>query len=176
MGVVAEGSDMPESRITPAAANRTPKHRRSLGSRFLRLFKRLWIALVIVAVVAAGGFAVSRLRAIFGSETLVPYGGARSDTKPVEPSYLTYEITGPPGTTAQISYFDADGNPQFLDAVSLPWTLEFPMSATVGVGSIAAQGDGDSISCRILVDGKEKAAKTVYHEASSFTSCLLKAA
>ena len=43
------------------------------------------------------------------------------------------------------------------------------------MGNIAAQGDGDSIGCRILVDGVVKAEKTT-HEVNAFTSCLLKAA
>ncbi len=43
------------------------------------------------------------------------------------------------------------------------------------VGSIAAQGDSDSIGCRILVDGVVKAEK-ITHEVSAFTFCLLKAA
>ena len=43
------------------------------------------------------------------------------------------------------------------------------------IGSIAAQGNSDSIGCRILVDGVVKDEK-VTHEVSAFTSCLLKAA
>lgn len=170
-GVDRTHSSVPEA---PAAKPR-PRHRKP-GARFVGLLRRLWIPLVIVAVVAAGGFTVSRLRGVFGSEQFIPYGDVRADeTKPVDPSYLTYEITGPAGTTAQISYFDANGDPQFLDAVSLPWSLEFPMNSAVAVGSIAAQGDSGSISCRILIDDVVKASKTTNHEASAFTSCLLSA-
>jgi hypothetical protein len=38
-----------------------------------------------------------------------------------------------------------------------------------------AQGDGDSIGCRILVDDDVKAEK-ISNEYNAFTSCLLKAA
>ena len=58
----------------------------------------------------------------------------------------------------------------------LPWSLEFPITTAASIGSIAAQGDTDTIGCRILVDGEVKAEKTVNHEVSSFTSCVLKAA
>ncbi len=119
---------------------------------------------------------ISRLQGIFGADTSIPYGDAKTETaKPFKPKYLTFEIFGAPGTTAQISFFDANGDPQFLTGVSLPWSLDYPITATAGVASIAAQGDTDTIGCRILVDGVVKAEKTTTHEVSAFTSCLLKA-
>jgi hypothetical protein len=77
---------------------------------------------------------------------------------------------------AEISFFNEKGDPQFLDDVPLPWSLQFPIEGAAGIGSIAAQGDSDSIGCRILVDDVVKSEKVASHEASSFTSCLLKAA
>ena len=44
-----------------------------------------------------------------------------------------------------------------------------------GIGSIAAQGNNDSIGCRIMVDGVVKDEK-ITHEVSAFAACLLKAA
>lgn len=140
------------------------------------LLKRLWIPLVVIAVLAAGGLTVSRLHGIFGSEKSVSYGDTKNDKgKPFNPKHMKYEIFGPPGTTAQISYFDEDANPKHED-VTLPWSLEFPISAAAGIGSIAAQGNSDTIGCRISVDGVVKAENTTTHEVSSFVSCLLKAA
>ena len=75
---------------------------------------------------------------------------------------------------ADISYFGDKGDPEHVDGVSLPWSLEFPIT-TAAVGSIAAQGNNDSIGCRILVDGVVKDEK-ITHEVSAFASCLLKAA
>jgi hypothetical protein len=43
------------------------------------------------------------------------------------------------------------------------------------VGNIVAQGDSDSIGCRIVVDGVVKVAR-ISHEVNAFTFCLLKAA
>ena len=57
----------------------------------------------------------------------------------------------------------------------LPWSLEFAITAATAVGNVIAQGDSDSIGCRILVDGVVKAEKTA-HEVNAFTFCLLKAA
>ncbi|WP_422749577.1 MmpS family transport accessory protein [Mycobacterium sp. WMMD1722] len=141
------------------------------------MFRRLWIPLVIAVVIAAGGFTVSRLHGIFGSDTSLPYGDtAGNSSTAVNPKYLKYEVFGPAGTTAQISYFNENGDPQFLDGVPLPWSLSFPITGAAGVGSIAAQGDSESIGCRILVDDIVKAEKIATHEVSTFTSCLLKAA
>ncbi len=118
---------------------------------------------------------MSRLHGIFGSEKRPSYGDTRIDTTPSNPKHLRYEVFGPPGTVAEISYFGDNGDPQHVSGASLPWSLEFPITGAASIGSIAAQGDSDSIGCRILVDGVVKAEK-VTHEVSAFTSCLLKAA
>jgi hypothetical protein len=43
------------------------------------------------------------------------------------------------------------------------------------VGNIVAQGDSDSVGCRIVVNAVVKA-ETMSHEVNAFTFCLLKAA
>lgn len=132
--------------------------------------------LVILAVVVAGGFTVSRLHGIFGSEKQLSYSDTRSDdSKPFNPKHLRYEVFGPPGTVAAISYFDVNGEPQHLKAESLPWSLEFAVTAATAVGNVVAQGDTNSIGCRILVDNVVKSEKTT-HETAAFTFCMLKSA
>ncbi len=113
---------------------------------------------------------------MFGSENRLSYADTRvDDTKPFNPKHIRYEIFGPPGTVADISYFGGNGDPEHVDGVSLPWSLDFPITTATGIGSIAAQGNSDSIGCRIMVDGVVKDEK-ITHEVSAFTSCLLKAA
>ncbi|WP_155925011.1 MmpS family transport accessory protein [Mycolicibacterium sp. CBMA 234] len=142
-----------------------------------KLLRRVWIPLVILIVIAAGSFTVWRLHSIFGSETSLSYADSeQKEAKPFNPKHLRYEVFGPPGTVAQISYFDANGDPAHTDGVRLPWSLEFPISAAAGLGSIAAQGDSASIGCRIVVDDQVKAEKVTTHDVSAFVSCLLKAA
>ena len=129
----------------------------------------------MLVVIGAGGFTVSRLHGIFGSERRPTYADTQvNDTKPFNPKRLTYEIFGSPGSVATISYFDIDGEPRFVHGASLPWSLQFAITSTT-VGSVVAQSDGDSIGCRILVDDEVKAEK-VSTEVNAFTSCLLKAA
>jgi hypothetical protein len=124
----------------------------------------------------AGGFTVSRLHGIFGSEKRLSYADTRTDeAKPFNPKHLKYEVFGPPGTVADISYFDVNADPQRVDGVRLPWSLDIATTLPAIVGNIVAQGDSDSIGCRILVDGVVKAEK-INHEVNAFTFCLLKAA
>jgi len=194
VGAVAEGSvpspEPPESGqdlsgqdlsddFTESSADAPPaksrKRRRNLGSAILGFLGRLWIPLVVLAVIAAGAVAVSRLQGVFGSENADTYAGTTEQVTTLDPKYLRYEIFGPPGTVAQISFFNADGDPEFIEGVSLPWSLEFPITTTGGIGSIAAQGDAYSIGCRITVDNVVQSEK-ITEGVSAFTSCLLKAA
>ncbi|BBZ77003.1 hypothetical protein MANY_23400 [Mycolicibacterium anyangense] len=166
-----------ESLTPPATDGSSARKRRPASSRIFGLLRRLWIPLVVLAVVVAGGFTVSRLHGIFGSQKPVAYGDTRTDTaKPINPKYLKYEVWGAPGTVAQISYFNENGDPQFIQGVSLPWTFSFPMVGAAGIGSVAAQGDTDTIGCRITVGDEVKTEKVTNHEVSSFVSCMLKAA
>lgn len=154
------------------AGSQTYRHR---GSNFIAALKRFWIPLLIVAVVAAGGLTVSRLHGIFGSEKRESYADTRiKDTKPFNPKHIRYEIFGPPGTTADISYFDVDGNPVHVNGQSVPWSFDISTTLPSILGNVVAQGNGDSLGCRIVVDGVVKAER-VSHELNAFTYCMLTA-
>jgi Mycobacterium membrane protein len=167
------------------ARERSPLPRAPEGSRtsrhnwrftIFRALRRLWIPLIILVVIGAGGFTVSRLHGVFGSEKRPSYADTRiNDAKPYDPKHLTYEVFGPPGTVAKISYFDVDGDPRVVKEASLPWSLKFAFTQAAVVGNVMAQGDGDSIGCRIVVDGEVKAER-ITNEVHAFTFCLLKAA
>ena len=119
---------------------------------------------------------MSRLHGIFGSEKQLSYSDTRVDNaKPFNPKHLRYEVFGAPGTVADISYFDVNGEPQHLKGAQLPWSLEFAITSATAVANVMAQGDSDSIGCRIFVDDVVKSEKTT-NEASAFTFCLLKSA
>jgi MmpS family membrane protein len=129
-----------------------------------------------MVVIVAGGFTVARLHGIFGSEKRPSYADtALNDAKPFDPKHMTYEVFGPPGTVASISYFDVNAEPQHVQGASLPWSLRFPITQASAMGSIVAQGDSDSIGCRITVDDEVKAEK-ISNQVNAFTSCLLKSA
>jgi len=144
----------------------------------MSIFRRLWIPLVVLAVLAAGGFTVFRIHGIFGSEITPSYDNANPSDgaqRATASQVLRYEVFGPAGTVAVISYFDGEGDVKSARGVSLPWFLEFPITTAASIGSVAAQGDSDSIGCRITIDGVVKSEK-VTEQASAFASCMLKAA
>jgi hypothetical protein len=128
-------------------------------------------------VVGVGGFTVRRTHRIFGSEKRPLDADTKIDeTKPVNPKELAYEVFGPPGTAADIiPYFDIDTDPQRVDGAHLPWSLKTETTPPAIVGRILAQGDSDSIGCRIVVDGVVEP-ESISHEANAFTVSRLKAA
>jgi hypothetical protein len=170
---VESGHDASQPPSAPPVQGGPKNRRRNAGPVIFRALRRLWIPLVVLMVIAVGGFTVSRLHGLFGSEKRLSYADTRVDNKPYNPQHLRYEVFGPPGTVALISYYDDNGSPQHVDAATLPWSLEFAVTAATGIGSVAAQGDSDSIGCRILLDGVVKSEK-VTNEVSAFTSCMLK--
>lgn len=157
--------------LTPRAPRKSHRNRRLA---FFSVLRRLWIPLVIFAVIGGGGWTVSRLHGVFGTEKRPLYADAGStDTKVFNPKHVAYEVSGPPGTVASISYFDVNAEPRRVQEVHLPWSVEFASSEATALAGVSAQGTSDSISCRILMDGVVKAEKTT-HEASAFVSCKLK--
>lgn len=137
---------------------------------------RTWIPLVILVVVIVGGFTVHRIRGFFGSENRPSYSDTNlENSKPFNPKHLTYEIFGPPGTVADISYFDVNSERQRVDGAVLPWSLHITTNDAAVMGNIVAQGNSDSIGCRITVDGKVRAER-VSNEVNAYTYCLVKSA
>ncbi len=70
---------------------------------------------------------------------------ATDDSKPFNPKRITYEVYGPPGTTADISYFDTNADPQHVDGAKLPWTLNMTTKAASVVGNVVAQGNSNTL-------------------------------
>jgi hypothetical protein len=140
-----------------------------------RLVKRVWVPMVMVIVVAVGAFTVSRLHRVFGSDPYVPDAGNADAIVQFNPKRVLYEIFGPAGTVADINYLDADAQPQRVDAVTLPWSLDLVTTLTAVAANVVAQGDSDTIGCRITVNGDVRDEHSVDgHHAQ--TSCLVKSA
>lgn len=163
------------ARRSPARSAQQSGPQREQGVRIFGFLGRLWIPLVIIAVLAAGGLTVSRLHGIFGSEHRPSYADTRQqDTKPFNPKHVKYEVFGPPGAMADISYFDANGEPQHINGIQLPWTFDISTTLPSIVGNVVAQGNADTLGCRIVVDGVVKTER-ISHELNAFTYCVLTA-
>jgi Mycobacterium membrane protein len=140
-----------------------------------RLVKRVWIPIVMVIVVAVGGFTVSRLHGVFGSHMYAPDVGNADAIVQFNPKRVLYQVFGPAGTVADINYLDENAQPQRVDAVALPWSLMLVTTLTAVAANVVAQGDGDTIGCRITVNGDVRDQHSVdAHNAQA--SCLVKSA
>jgi hypothetical protein len=128
--------------------------------------------LVVVAVVAVAGLCVYRLHGIFGSHnTTSAAGGFSDETAPFNPKHVVLEVFGPPGTAASINYPDVNAQPQRVDDTVLPRSYDVTTTEPAVFANIVAQGDSDSIGCRLIIDGAvkdERSVKTV----NAYTFCL----
>jgi Mycobacterium membrane protein len=137
-----------------------------------RLLSRRWMLLVAVLVVAVAGFAVYRLNGIFGSHdvTSTP-SGAENNIVPFNPKHVVMEVFGPPGTVATITYLDVHAQPQRVDDATLPWAYDTTTTDPAVFVNVSAQGDSDSIGCRIKIDDVVKDERTA-NTLNAFIYCL----
>lgn len=143
--------------------------------RITRVTRHLWIPLVLVIVLAVSGLVVMRLHRIFGSQDLNANAGGGIEIVQFNPKVITYEVFGPPGSTANVNYWDADANTHQVNAAPLPWSVTISTTLPSVSANIMAQGDGSRIGCRITVDGvvrQEKKSDGVNPQ----TFCLVKSA
>lgn len=137
--------------------------------------KKVWIPLLVLVLVLIAGTAVHRIRGFFGSEgiTVTPRVFA-DDPEPFDPKVVRYEVTGS-GSYANVNYLDLDAKPQRIDSASLPWELTLQTTEASAAPNILAQGDGDSITCRIVVDDEVKDERTATG-VSALTYCFVRSA
>jgi hypothetical protein len=135
---------------------------------------KIWIPLVLIVVVAISGLVVLRLHRAFASQDLNANAGAGIEIVQFNPKVMVYEVYGSPGTTAQIGYFDPDANVHEVTA-TLPWSITLSTTLPTVSASLMARADGDSIGCRVTVNGtvrEEKSADGI----NAQTYCLVKSA
>jgi hypothetical protein len=128
--------------------------------------------LVAVVVIAVAGFAVFRLHGVFASTdvTSTP-SGSENDIVPFNPKHVVMEVFGAPGTVATITYLDVNAQPQRVDAATLPWAYDTTTTQPAVFVNVAAQGDSDSIGCRIKIDDVVKDERSV-NTLNAYTYCL----
>jgi hypothetical protein len=138
--------------------------------------RRWWIVLVVAVVFAVAGFCVYRLHGIFGSHNNTSAGGGISEqTEPFNPKHIKLEVFGDPGTVATINYVDIDVQPRQVLNAALPWSLTMVTTQPGAFSNLVAQGNSDSLGCRITVDGEVKDERIV-NEVNAYTFCLVKSA
>lgn len=146
------------------------------GKAIFGILKRAWVPIVVVLAVVFGTMGVIRLRGIFGSDELFSNADRTVEQiVSVNDKQVTYEIFGPSGTTGAVSYLNENAEPQKATFAGLPWTHTLTTTLPVVVGHLVAQGDSDTLGCRISVNGVVKDEQSASgHDAQVF--CLVKAA
>lgn len=140
-----------------------------------KLLKRVWLPLILVLVVGVGALTVMRIRSVFGGESAADISIKVDETKPSNPKFVTYEVTGQTGATADINYMDLQSKPQRLDGVALPWSITLQTTEAGVAPNLLAQSTGTEIECRITVDDKVKAQRAATG-VKAMTFCLVKSA
>ncbi|MUL46721.1 transport acessory protein MmpS [Mycobacterium sp. CBMA293] len=142
------------------------------------MLKKVWIPILLAAVLSVSVLVVSRLHTQFGSENLNAHAGAGIEIVQFNPKVLVYEVYGPPGTSAEISYFDPDANVHSVSA-ALPWSVTLSTTLPTVSANLMARSSsmqsGDHIGCRVTVNGtvrEEQSANGV----NAQTYCLVKSA
>lgn len=123
------------------------------ASAVTHAIRKAWIPLVLVVVLSVSGLVVSRIHKIFGSQDLNANAAAGIQIVQFNPKVVVYEVSGPPGTTANINYWDENANTHQVNAAPLPWSYTISTTLPAVSANIMAQSDGDQITCRIIVDG-----------------------
>ncbi|WP_459968710.1 MmpS family transport accessory protein [Mycobacterium sp. MUNTM1] len=139
-----------------------------------KFFGQVWLPVLVALSVAIGGIAVSELRTVFGSHPVLVTPESSDSAEAFNPKIVTYEVSGG-SVTAVINYLDLDSKPQRVEHATLPWSLTLRTTAPAATPNILAQGDGDSINCRIKVDDKVKDERTATGQTAE-TFCLVKSA
>jgi hypothetical protein len=172
----------------PAGAGKVAGRRptkRSWRSRFASFLTRIWIWLLIPAVVALSGFLVYRLHGVFGVHGNAFGGGeVAEEIKPFNPKKLLLEVSGPPGSTATVNYLNQDSHPEQALNVPVPWSKELVTTQPSLPANLVVQGNGSWIACKIYLDDNDGRGPILKAENRSpdnetnnaFTFCLNKSA
>lgn len=130
------------------------------------------MVIVTVLVVALAGFGIYRLHGIFGSHNNTSANsGLSNEIVPFNPKQVVLEVFGAPGAVATINYLDVNAQPQQVKDAPLPWSFTITTTEPAVIGNVVAQGNGDTLGCRITVNGEVKDQRTV-NKVDAYTFCL----
>ncbi|HTQ19988.1 MmpS family transport accessory protein [Mycobacterium sp.] len=141
----------------------------------ISVIRRVWIPIVMVVVVAVGASVVWRLHGVFGSHQHVSGAGNADAIIAFNPKHVLLEVLGPTGSVATINYLDADAQPQEVVQVTIPWALMIVTTLPAVVADVVAQGDSETLGCRITVNGVVRDERMVKARDAQ-ASCLVKSA
>ena len=127
---------------------------------------------VAVVVIVLAAFAVYRLQRAFGAkDDTGALDGVAEQIVPFNPKRVQLEVFGDPGATATITYMDVNARPQRVDDAALPWSYDDSTTTPAVLVNVQAQGDGNTLGCRITIDGVVKVER-LSDATSAYVFCL----
>ena len=148
------------------------RKRRNAGG----IFSKLWLPVVALVVGTIVVYGVNMVRQ--SSETISNPPSATSISPTVveiNPKNVTYEVFGTLGGGGKVTYADLNSQPVEVTLASLPWSHSETTTSPSASLSLVAQIDGDSLGCRILVNGEVRDEHSINHE-SAAVACTVTAA
>jgi Mycobacterium membrane protein len=141
-----------------------------------RIFGKLWLPAVVLGVIAIVGYGVNTVRHLNEAITNPSAAAAIPATVvQINPKNVTYEVFGDLGNGGKVTYADLNSQPIEVTLASLPWSHSETTMASSASLSLVAQVDGDSVGCRILVNGQVRDEQSVSHEGAA-VACTVTAA
>jgi Mycobacterium membrane protein len=141
-----------------------------------RLFSKLWLPAVVLVVIGIVSYGVNTARHLNEAITDPPATNPIPATVvEINPKNVTYEVFGSIGGGGKVTYADLNSAPIEVMLASLPWSHSETTMASSASLSLVAQVDGDSVGCRILVNGQVRDEHSVSHE-SAAVACTVTAA
>jgi len=137
---------------------------------------KLWLPAVVLVVIAVVIYGVNTVRHLNDAITNPPSASAIPATVvQINPKNVTYEVFGSIGGGGRVTYADLNSQPIEVTLASLPWSHSETTMASSASLSLVAQVEGDSVGCRILVNGQVRDEQSVNHE-SAAVACTVTAA
>lgn len=141
-----------------------------------RILGKLWLPAVVLVVIGIATYGVNTVRHLNSVITDPPEASAIPATVvQINPKNVTYEVFGNLGGGGKVTYADLNSQPVEVTLTSLPWSYSQTTMAASASLSLVAQVEGDSVGCRILVDGEVRDEHSVAHE-SAAAACTVVAA
>ena len=137
---------------------------------------KLWLPAVVLAVIAIVAYGVNSVRQASQAIGSPPAKSTIPATVvQINPKNVRYEVFGTLGGGGKVTYADLNSQPVEVTLASLPWSVsETTMAASASL-SLVAQVEGNSVGCRIFVDGQVRDEHSVSHE-SAAVACTVTAA
>ena len=140
------------------------------------IVSKLWLPAVVLGVIAIVAYGVNTVRDLSVAISYPPATNPIPATVvQINPKNVTYEVFGSLGDGGKVTYADLHSQPIEVTLASLPWShSETTMAASASL-SLVAQVEGDSVGCRILVDGQVRDEHSVSHQGAA-VQCTVTAA